>query len=221
MEKQVIVLMGPPGSGKGTQAAKLSEKLGIPHISTGDILRQNIKAGTELGKKAKKTMDTGNLVADDLIFDMLFDRLEQDDCKRGYILDGVPRRISQAETLEDYWGERAKPKVVNLDVPDEEIVRRISNRVVCKDCGNVQHLIFSPPENKGECDRCGGPLVQREDDKEDAVKVRLKAYREETAPLVEYYRKKDNLVEIDGTKPPENVFTALLGAIGYTPLTSL
>ncbi len=204
-----LVFLGPPGAGKGTQAAKLKEKYGIVHISTGDILRENVKNMTELGKKAKEYMDAGKLVSDDLIIEMIKRRINADDCKNGYILDGFPRTIAQAEALERMLGEDSKSlKVIYFDVSDDLILERLTGRRVCKDCGAVYHVAYNPPKND-RCDECGGELYQRSDDTEEVVKNRLSVYKEQTAPLVEYYSKKGLLYKIDASKQPDDVFNQI------------
>ena len=183
-----LVMLGAPGAGKGTQANMIAEKYGIPHISTGDIFRANIKEGTDLGKEAKSYMDKGELVPDELTVRLLLDRVSKDDCKDGYVLDGFPRTIPQAEVLEkelEKNGDRID-KAVNVDVPDENIVNRMSGRRACLKCGATYHIVHIPPRKEGICDNCGSELVQRDDDKEETVKNRLKVYHEQTAPLIEF-----------------------------------
>jgi adenylate kinase len=204
-EPLVVILLGPPGSGKGTQAVKLSQKLGIPHLSTGDLFRENIGKGTDLGKKAKTFMDAGKLVPDEIVLDMLFERVKQSDCMKGYLLDGFPRTIPQAEALDLKLAARAKIIALNLDVGDELIVKRIEGRLSCKNCGNIQNKYFSKPHQEGKCDKCGGELVQRSDDKEEVVKERLRVYHHQTEPLVGFYSNKAILTNINGERPPEVV----------------
>lgn len=209
---RVVILLGPPGSGKGTQAVRLTKELGIPHISTGDLFRENIGNGTELGKKAKSYMDAGKLVPDEVVLDMLFDRVSRPDCAKGYLLDGFPRTIPQAEALDKFLKGKAELVVINLDVPDEAIVKRISGRLTCKDCGNIQNRYFSPPTEDGKCDLCGGELTQRADDKPEVVMERLRVYHAQTAPLVDFYSKQKVLTTINGQNNPETVYQDLLKA---------
>lgn len=206
----VVILLGPPGSGKGTQAVRLSKDLAIPHISTGDLFRENISQNTALGQKAKSFMNAGQLVPDEVVLDMLFDRVSRPDGAQGYLLDGFPRTIPQAEALDKYLAGKAKVTVINLDVPDEAIVKRIAGRISCKGCGNIQNLYFSPPKEAGKCDKCGGELCQRPDDNPDVVKERLRVYHAQTAPLVDYYSKQGNLKTIDGQQDPEVVYQEII-----------
>lgn len=209
----VVILLGPPGSGKGTQAVRLAKELKIPHISTGDLFRENIGQNTELGKKAKSYMDAGQLVPDPLLLEMLMDRVSRPDSAHGYLLDGSPRTIPQAEAIDQYLKGKARVIVINLDVPDEAIVKRIAGRVTCKDCGNIQNLYFSPPKEEGKCDLCGGPMTQRKDDTPEVVKERLRVYHAQTAPLVDYYSKQGNLVTINGQNDPEVIYQQILQAV--------
>ena len=205
-----IILLGPPGVGKGTVAKKLSAELKLPHIATGDMLRENVANSTALGLKAKGYMDKGLLVPDDLVIEMIKERLQRKDCKKGLLLDGFPRTIHQADEI----GKVIKiDKVVNLQAGDGIIVKRISLRRVCSKCGFAYHLDFIKPNREGFCDKCSGHLYQREDDKPEAVKQRLKVYREQTAPLIDYYRKKKVLVDVDGSGSPEDVFGMVKRAI--------
>ncbi len=208
--KTVIILLGPPGSGKGTQATGLTKELGIPHISTGDLFRENISKGTELGKKAKSYMDAGKLVPDDLVLEMLFDRVSKPDCAKGYLLDGFPRTIPQAEALDIKLKVDSKVVALNLNVSDDLIVKRIEGRLSCKNCANIHNKYFSPPAKEGMCDKCGSALIQRSDDNADVVKERLRVYHEQTEPLVAYYAKKGVLANINGEKSPEEVAKDLL-----------
>ncbi len=203
-----LILLGGPGAGKGTQAKLIVEKYKIPQISTGDMLREAVKQGTELGKKAKEYMDKGELVPDEIVIGIVKERLKQPDCDRGFILDGFPRTIAQAEALDKILDEIGKKidAVINIQVPEEEIVRRIVNRRTCKNCGAIYHLIYSPPKEPNKCDKCGGELYQRDDDKEETVRERLRVYREQTEPLIEYYQKKGILYNVDGTKDINGVF---------------
>ncbi|MDW7732372.1 MAG: adenylate kinase [Methanolobus sp.] len=202
-----IVLFGPPGAGKGTQAKELSQKYDIPHISTGDILRANVREGTELGLKAKEYMDKGELVPDQVLIGLIKDRLEEPDCVKGYLLDGYPRTIPQADALEDILKEISKPLdvVINIDVSDEELVGRLSGRRTCP-CGESYHVMFNPPKKEGVCDVCGAQLYQRDDDKEDVIRQRLAVYAEKTKPLIQYYDKKGLLVNIAGNGTVDEVF---------------
>ena len=213
-ETQVVILLGPPGAGKGSQAVLLKEKMEIAHISTGDLLRENIKEDTDLGKKAKGYMDAGQLVPDDLIFDMLFTRVEKEDCKKGYILDGFPRNLSQAEVLQKRLSNAHEVTTINLSLPDSEIVDRLTKRLICKSCQNPYHLIYSPPKIERKCDKCAGILYQRSDDTKEVVENRLKVYHAQTAPLVEYYQTRKSLHHIDSSKSKEVVLLEILRALG-------
>ena len=211
-----IIMLGAPGAGKGTQAKKIAEKYQIPHISTGDIFRANIKNGTELGKKAKTYMDQGLLVPDELVCDLVVDRVQQEDCRNGYILDGFPRTIPQAESLTKALKDmgEAIDYAVNVDVPDENIVSRMGGRRACVSCGATYHVEFNAPKKEGICDTCGEKLVLRDDDKPETVQKRLNVYHDQTQPLIDYYAKAGVLREVDGTKNMEEVFndiTAILG----------
>lgn len=206
-----IIMLGAPGAGKGTQAKRIAEKFGIPHISTGDIFRANIKNGTELGKEAKKYMDEGQLVPDELTVRILLDRVKNDDCAKGYVLDGFPRTIPQAEVLDkelDKLGEKVD-FAIDVDVPDENIINRMSGRRACLKCGATYHLQYLKPAKEGICDSCGSELVLRDDDKPETVKKRLGVYHEQTQPLIEYYTKAGVLHTVDGTVDPEEVFKAI------------
>ena len=206
-----IVMLGAPGAGKGTQAKRIAEKFGVPHISTGDIFRANIKNGTDLGKEAKKYMDEGQLVPDELTVRILLDRVSNEDCKNGYILDGFPRTIPQAEAL-DKELNRLGGKIdfaVDVDVPDENIINRMSGRRACPKCGATYHIQYVPPKKDGICDECGAELVIRDDDRPETVKNRLAVYHEQTQPLVEYYKKKEVYRAVDGTLDVEAVFDSI------------
>ena len=210
-----IIMLGAPGAGKGTQAQMIADKFNIPHISTGDIFRANIKNGTELGKKAKEFMDKGLLVPDELTVQLLLDRVANDDCKNGYVLDGFPRTIPQADVL-DAELTKLGDKVdfaVNVDVPDENIVRRMSGRRACLKCGATYHIEHIPPKTEGICDKCGSELVQREDDKPETVQNRLSVYHEQTQPLIDYYDKKNILRTVDGTKDMQEVFNEIVNIL--------
>ena len=210
-----IIMLGAPGAGKGTQAQMIADKYNIPHISTGDIFRANIKNGTELGKKAKEFMDKGLLVPDELTVELLLDRVANEDCKDGYVLDGFPRTIPQADVL-DKELTKLGDKVdfaVNVDGPDENIVRRMSGRRACLKCGATYHIEHIPPKTEGICDKCGSELVQREDDKPETVQNRLSVYHEQTQPLIEYYDKKNILKTVDGTKDMQEVFNEIVNIL--------
>lgn len=207
--QRVIILLGPPGSGKGTQAVRLTKDLGIPHISTGDLFRENISQGTELGKRAKSYMDAGKLVPDEVVLDMLFDRVSRNDTAKGYLLDGFPRTLPQAEALDKHLGKNVELVVIDLEVPDDVIVKRAEGRLTCKQCGNVHNRYFSPPAVEGKCDRCEGELIQRPDDKAEVVLERLRVYHAQTKPLVDYYGNKGVLKQFDGTKSPDDVYKDL------------
>mgnify|MGYP000121647744 FL=1 len=211
-----IIMLGAPGAGKGTQAKQIADKYSIPHISTGDIFRANIKNGTELGKKAKQYMDQGALVPDELTCDLVMDRIQQDDCKNGFVLDGFPRTIPQAEALDAALGKinEKMDYAIDVDVPDENIVNRMSGRRACLNCGATYHLISIPPKVEGICDRCGSEIVLREDDKPETVQKRLKVYHEQTQPLIDYYRNQGILKSVDGTQPMDEVFKAIVTILG-------
>ena len=211
-----IIMLGAPGAGKGTQAKMIAEKYGLPHISTGDIFRANIKNGTELGKEAKEYMDKGLLVPDELTVRLLLDRVAQDDCKNGYVLDGFPRTIPQAEVLDEKLSELGEKVdyAINVDVPHENIVNRMSGRRACLNCGATYHIVSIPPKKEGICDVCGSELVLRDDDRPETVQNRLKVYHEQTQPLIDFYEKKGVLRSVDGTLPMEEVFTAITKILG-------
>ena len=211
-----IIMLGAPGAGKGTQAKKIAEKCGIPHIPTGDIFRANIKNGTELGKKAKTYMDQGLLVPDELVCDLVVDRIQQDDCKKGYILDGFPRTIPQAESLDKALaaiGEKMD-YAIDVEVPDENIVKRMGGRRACVGCGATYHLVYAPTKKEGICDACGGELILRDDDKPETVQKRLGVYHEQTQPLIDYYKNQGILREVDGSVDMEDVFKEILNILG-------
>ena len=211
-----IIMLGAPGAGKGTQAKKIAEKCGIPHISAGDIFRPNIKNGTELGKKAKTYMDQGLLVPDELVCDLVVDRIQQDDCKKGYILDGFPRTIPQAESLDKALqaiGEKMD-YAIDVEVPDENIVKRMGGRRACVGCGATYHLVYAPTKKEGICDVCGGELILRDDDKPETVQKRLGVYHEQTQPLIDYYKNQGILREVDGSVDMEDVFKEILNILG-------
>jgi len=201
----VVILLGPPGAGKGTQAKKLKNALKLPHISTGDLLRENIKKSTSLGKEAKGFMDEGKLVPDTLIIDMLFARVRSPDCTNGYILDGFPRTLAQAKAYHERLGKEVKVAAINLELSDEIIIERLSNRVVCSSCSAPFHLKYSPPKVKGICDFCGGTLMQRSDDEPQVIQKRIRVYHEQTAPLIEYYSKEESFKGISCDLPIEDI----------------
>ena len=211
-----IIMLGAPGAGKGTQAKMIADKYGVPHISTGDIFRANIKNGTELGMEAKKYMDQGLLVPDELTVRILLDRVAQDDCKNGYVLDGFPRTIPQAEVLDSELTKLGDhiDYAINVDVPDENIVKRMSGRRACLTCGATYHIEHVPPKKEGICNVCGSELVLRDDDKPETVKNRLNVYHEQTQPLIDFYTEKGVLKTVDGTVPMEEVFAAITAILG-------
>ncbi len=211
-----IIMLGAPGAGKGTQAKMIADKYGVPHISTGDIFRANIKNGTELGMEAKKYMDEGLLVPDELTVKILLDRVAQPDCKDGYVLDGFPRTIPQAEVLDKALAELGDKidYAIDVDVPDENIVKRMSGRRACLACGATFHIEHVPPKQEGICDRCGKELVLRDDDKPETVQNRLKVYHDQTQPLIEFYGGKGVLKTVDGTKSMQDVFDSIVAVLG-------
>ncbi|MCI9646576.1 MAG: adenylate kinase [Lachnospiraceae bacterium] len=211
-----IIMLGAPGAGKGTQAKQIADKYAIPHISTGDIFRANLKAGTELGKKAKEYMDQGLLVPDELTCDLVMDRIGQYDCKNGFVLDGFPRTIPQAEALDAALTKinQKMDYAIDVDVPDENIVNRMSGRRACLNCGATYHIVSIPTKVEGVCDRCGSPVVLRDDDQPETVKKRLDVYHEQTQPLIDYYKEQNILRTVDGTQPMEDVFGAIVEILG-------
>lgn len=211
-----IIMLGAPGAGKGTQAKMIADKYSVPHISTGDIFRANIKNGTQLGMEAKEYMDQGLLVPDELTVKILLDRVAQEDCKNGYVLDGFPRTIPQAEVLDKALAELGDKidYAINVDVPDENIVRRMSGRRACLACGATFHMEHVPPKQEGICDRCGKELVLRDDDKAETVLNRLSVYHDQTQPLIEFYSSKGVLKTVDGTKPMQEVFDSIVTILG-------
>jgi len=214
-EPRFIVLLGPPASGKGTQAARLREALNLPHVASGDLFRENLKSETELGLKAKVYMDRGDLVPDDVTIAMVMDRLSRPDCADGALLDGFPRTIAQAEALDQALAEKGHKisLVPNITVPDEVLVERVSGRRLCRTCGEAYHVKFNPPKQPGICDKDGGELYQRDDDKPDTVRQRLKVYWEQTSPLIDYYRRQGVLVEVNGDQPIDAVTADLRAAV--------
>lgn len=211
-----IIMLGAPGAGKGTQAKRIAAKYGIPHISTGDIFRANIKNGTELGKKAKTYMDEGKLVPDELVVDLVIDRFKEDDCANGYVLDGFPRTIPQAKALDkalETIGENID-HAIDVAVPDENIIVRMGGRRACVDCGATYHMDHRAPKVDGVCDHCGGKLIIRDDDQPETVEKRLAVYHEQTQPLIDYYTDKNILKTVDGTLKMEDVFTEIVDILG-------
>lgn len=206
-----IIMLGAPGAGKGTQAKMIADTYGLPHVSTGDIFRMNIKNGTQLGMEAKTYMDQGLLVPDELTVRILLDRVGQDDCKDGYVLDGFPRTIPQAEVLEDALSKLGDQidYAINVEVPDENIIRRMGGRRACLACGATYHIEHVPPKQEGICDTCCQELVLRDDDKPETVKNRLRVYKEQTQPLIDFYTKKGVLRSVDGTQDMQDVFSAI------------
>ena len=211
-----VILLGPPGAGKGTQAARIVEKYGVPHISTGDIFRANIKAGTELGKRAQEYMNRVELVPDELVVEIATDRLAADDCKEGFLLDGFPRTVFQAEKLDEFLASKGRKieHVLNIEVGRDDLMARLTGRRVCKSCGASFHVVNIPPKQEGICDNCGAELVQRADDNEETASNRIEVYNRETKPLIDYYEKAGNIVNIDGGKAAEEVFAAIADRLG-------
>ena len=212
-----LILLGPPGAGKGTQAVRIVEKYHVPHISTGDIFRANIKQGTELGKKAQEYMNRGELVPDELVVEIATDRLKADDCKDGFLLDGFPRTVFQAEKLDEFLESEGKKldHVLDIEVNKDELMVRLTGRRVCKTCGASFHVVNIPPKVEGICDNCGADLIQRDDDNEETATNRIEVYNKETKPLVDYYEKADNIDHIDGvTGGAEGVFASIVMVLG-------
>jgi adenylate kinase len=211
-----LVLLGAPGAGKGTQAKKLVEKYGIPQISTGDLLRAAVAAGTPLGKEAKSYMDKGELVPDSVVLGMVEERIKHDDCKKGYILDGFPRNTKQAEALDKMLASLNMPltAALSVDVPFDDLMKRLTGRRTCKACGQMYNVYFTPPKKDGSCDKCGGELFQRDDDKEDTIKKRLEVYNSQTAPLIEYYNAKNILKSVAGTGSIDEIFRKVCDMLG-------
>ena len=210
-----LLLMGPPGAGKGTQAAELVKKFNIPHISTGDMFRAAVKEGTELGKKAKAVMDAGGLVPDEITIGIVKERLAKDDCKKGFILDGFPRTVEQANALAKILNELGMKltRVLNIHVPSEDLIERAVGRRICKSCGATYHIKFNPTQKDGVCDNCGGELYQRKDDNEETMKNRLSNYEASTKPLIDYYKKANLYTEIDGRQPIDKVTEDLVSVL--------
>lgn len=211
-----IIMLGAPGAGKGTQAKQIADKYQIPHISTGDIFRANIKEGTELGMKAKTFMDQGALVPDELTVALLIDRIQKDDCKNGFVLDGFPRTIPQAEVLDKTLTEMGEKMdyAIDVDVPDENIVKRMGGRRACINCGATYHIVNIPTKVEGVCDKCGSETVLRDDDKPETVQKRLCVYHEQTQPLIDYYKNQGILKTVDGTRPMSDVFASIVEILG-------
>lgn len=207
----MLILLGPPGAGKGTQAVRLSAALGLPHVSTGDLFREHLKTGTPLGREARGFMDAGKLVPDELVIAMLFDRVAKPDCAAGFLLDGFPRTVAQAQALDKRLAGY-DVRALSLHVADAVLLERLTGRHTCRACGHVHHERFSPPAVAGKCDRCGGELYQRSDDARDVVEKRLSVYREQTAPVEQHYAEQGKRVAIEGDRAPDQVFDALLGA---------
>lgn len=211
-----IIMLGAPGAGKGTQAKRIAEKYNVPHISTGDIFRENIKNGTELGNKAKAYMEAGDLVPDELVLELIMDRFDKEDCANGYVLDGFPRTIPQAEALDEALEAKGQSidNVIDVDVPDDHIIKRMAGRRTCAHCGAIFHLEHMPPKIEGKCDQCGGHLMMREDDLPDTVIARLKTYHEQTQPLKDYYGARGLVHSVDGTQDREVVFGEVVKILG-------
>ncbi|MBU2548546.1 MAG: adenylate kinase [Proteobacteria bacterium] len=211
-----IILLGPPGAGKGTQAKMLVDKYGIPQISTGDILRANLKAQTPLGIEAKKYMDSGKLVPDEVVIGIIESRIKEDDCQKGYMLDGFPRTVAQAEALEQMLTQMSSgiDDVISIEVPNDELMGRLTGRRTCRNCGQGYHVMFDPPQKEGLCDKCGGELYQRDDDNEATVGNRLKVYADQTQPLIDYYQNKSLLRPIDGLGEIKEIFGRIGQVLG-------
>lgn len=213
--KKILILLGPPGAGKGTVGNKLSEIWNIPLISSGDLLRENVNNGTELGEKAKDYMERGELVPDEIVISIIKKRTSESDCEDGFILDGFPRNLNQAKMIDEIYRSEGEIKTVFLNADDDFIIRRLSNRRVCEKCGAIYHLINIPPKKDGICDKCGGKLVQREDDKEDVIKNRLHVYHKITAPLLEYYKNKGNFYQVNGEAGLNKIIKEILEVIKW------
>lgn len=211
-----IIMLGAPGAGKGTQAKQIADKYQIPHISTGDIFRANIKEGTELGTKAKTYMDQGLLVPDELVVELVADRIAKDDCKNGFVLDGFPRTIPQAEALDEALAKMGEKMdyAVDVDVPDENIINRMGGRRACVNCGATYHIVNIPTKVEGICDKCGKEVILRDDDKPETVQKRLQVYHEQTQPLIDYYKNQGILKSVDGTRPMDTVFADIIQILG-------
>ncbi len=214
----ILILLGPPGAGKGTQAVNIAKQAGLVHVATGDLFRENIRNQTELGQKAKVFVDKGALVPDEITVGMLLDRIDRPDTRKGVLLDGFPRTVEQARALDEALTKRGQTvdKVLYINVGEEEVVRRLAGRWTCRQCGAVYHEAFSPPKQAGKCDRCGGELYQRDDDKPETVRNRLGVYSQQTAPLIDYYRGQNKLLEVDGEQDTDAVGRDLLKAAGLS-----
>lgn len=215
-----LILLGPPGAGKGTQAQMIVDRYHLPQISTGDILRAAVKEGTSLGKQAKTFMDRGQLVPDEVVIGIIDERLRASDCNAGFILDGFPRTTPQAEALQAILTKIGKSvdHVINIEVDPEELVRRLTGRRTCNNCGGVSHILFHPPQKEGVCDRCGGTLYQREDDREETIRTRLKEYQKQTAPLIQYYQNKKLLRPIQGVGGQNQIFEQIIRVLDAKPV---
>ena len=213
-----LIIMGPPGAGKGTQSRRLGEYLGVPVISTGEILRDEIKRKTALGMQAKRRMDKGELIPDTLMIGVIEERIKRSDCERGFILDGFPRTVAQADALHRMLGQLggSLEHAVSLSVPNEELLKRLSGRRICRDCGAMYHIIFDPPTNSGLCNKCNGELYQRDDDYEDIISSRLEVYQDQTAPLLDYYRGHRMLLEVDGIGGRDDILNRILSRLGFS-----
>ncbi|MFN3739086.1 MAG: adenylate kinase [Thermodesulfovibrionales bacterium] len=210
-----LVLLGAPGAGKGTQAKKLIEKYSIPQISTGDILRKAVADGTPLGKEAKSYMDKGELVPDSVVIGIIRERLKENDCKKGYILDGFPRNVAQAKALDEMLSSLNSPLdfAISIDVSFDELMKRLTGRRTCKNCGQMYNIYFTPPKNNGVCDKCGGELYQRDDDKEETIRKRLEVYEAQTAPVIDYYKQKGILKSVPGTGSIDDIFNKIISIL--------
>lgn len=217
----VVILIGPPGAGKGTHAGPLSQQLHLPHISTGDLFRENIRNQTTLGQKAKEFIDQGQLVPDELVLDMLFERVARPDCKNGYILDGFPRTLSQAKALDVRLADQAQLVALNFEVPDKVLIERITGRLMCKQCGRPYHKTFDPPPSSNSCETCNGSLYQRDDDKEEVIAKRLEVYHKQTQPVISYFAQKEQVLhEIDALNSKEKVYADVLEALPLESVTN-
>jgi len=203
----IYILLGPPGAGKGTQGELLSRKIGMPRISTGDILREAVRNKTPLGLKAKETMERGKLVSDDIVIGIVMEKLKSNECARGCILDGFPRNLKQAEALEKF--SNSDIKAIYINVPEGEVIKRLTARRICPNCGAVYNMIANPPKEDEKCDTCGEKLIQRDDDREEVIRDRIRVYRQHTEPIIEFYRSRNSLVEVDGSGTIEEVFSRL------------
>jgi adenylate kinase len=211
--ERIIILMGPPGSGKGTQAVRLIKEFSIPHISTGDLFRENISKETPLSRQAKEYMNAGKLVPDEIVLNMLSERISRPDSKHGYLLDGFPRTIPQAEALDQLLKNHSKPVVISLEVSDDLLIKRLEGRLTCKNCGHLCNRYFSAPKKEGTCDKCQGELIQRPDDKLEIVEERLRVYHNQTKPLIEFYAKKGLLHKINGEQEPDKTFRDIMNVL--------